>query len=227
MADTLLDDVMELLDKGEGDERILKQILRACQNDEVVSNYERRYVEKLVGQHQDNAVELTPSILPSPVPSVIQSPESISATRTVTSSPTSSTRHSKNTKLFVGVGIGALAILIAVAVSIVVSPATPPVVPSDVSVSTANLSLNTDLPSYQKGDLVSISGKSHISGQVNLSITNPSGLQVWSESISAKNDGRYSTLTIAGGNGWEESGTFTVTSMIGSESTLSTFLFSE
>ncbi len=47
MNDSLLDDVKALLDKDLGDDRILKQICRACENDEVISNYERNYVRKL------------------------------------------------------------------------------------------------------------------------------------------------------------------------------------
>ena len=45
MSDPFFDDVKELLDKGKGDERILKQIFRACENNEVISNYERNYVK--------------------------------------------------------------------------------------------------------------------------------------------------------------------------------------
>ena len=51
MADLLADDVKELLEKKMGDERILKQILRACEHDEVISNYERNYVKRLVEKH--------------------------------------------------------------------------------------------------------------------------------------------------------------------------------
>ena len=47
MSDSLHDDVKELLDGDFGDDRILKQILRACENNEVISNYERTYVKKL------------------------------------------------------------------------------------------------------------------------------------------------------------------------------------
>ena len=38
MTDPLIDDVKALLDKEKGDERILKQIYRACENNEVISN---------------------------------------------------------------------------------------------------------------------------------------------------------------------------------------------
>ena len=51
MTDMLLDDVNSLLDGDFGDDRILKQISRACKNNEVISNYERNYVQKLAEQH--------------------------------------------------------------------------------------------------------------------------------------------------------------------------------
>ena len=40
MTDSLLDDVTSLLEGDFGDDRILKQIARACKNNEVISNYE-------------------------------------------------------------------------------------------------------------------------------------------------------------------------------------------
>jgi hypothetical protein len=40
---------------------------------------------------------------------------------------------------------------------------------------------------------------------------------VWVEQVSVKSDGRYSTLAIAGGPGWENSGTYTVKVDDGSE----------
>ena len=51
MDDSLFDDVNSLLDGDFGDDRILKQIHRACKNNEVISNYERNYVQKLAEQH--------------------------------------------------------------------------------------------------------------------------------------------------------------------------------
>lgn len=51
MADSLLDDVKALLDKDFGDDRILKQICRACEHNEIISNYERNYVKQLAEKH--------------------------------------------------------------------------------------------------------------------------------------------------------------------------------
>ncbi|AFS83466.1 hypothetical protein [Candidatus Nitrosopumilus sediminis] len=59
MTDPLLDDVKALLDKDFGDDRILKQICRACENNEVISNYERNYVRKLAEKHLGKKPEFT------------------------------------------------------------------------------------------------------------------------------------------------------------------------
>ena len=64
MTDSLIDDVKALLNKDFGDDRILKQICRACERDEVISNYERNYVRKLAEKHLGKKPEFTqtPSI---------------------------------------------------------------------------------------------------------------------------------------------------------------------
>ena len=59
--DSLLDDVKALLEKDFGDDRILKQIRRACENNEIISNFERNYVKKLAEKHLGRKSE-TPNI---------------------------------------------------------------------------------------------------------------------------------------------------------------------
>ena len=72
------------------------------------------------------------------------------------------------------------------------------------------LSVQTDLSSYGQNDLISISGVSSNSKLVNLSIKNPNNDLVWAEQISVKNSGKYSTLVISGGNGWDVAGIYTI-----------------
>ena len=79
------------------------------------------------------------------------------------------------------------------------------------------LSVQTDLSSYGQNDLISISGVSSNSKLVNLSIKNPNNDLVWAEQISVKNSGKYSTLVISGGSGWDVSGTYTIETDNGSE----------
>ena len=73
-----------------------------------------------------------------------------------------------------------------------------------------DLSVQTDLSSYSKSDLISINGISQNSNIVNLSILNQNNDLIWAEQVSVKSDGGYSTLAIDDGEGWENSGTYNI-----------------
>ncbi len=114
MSDMLLDDVNSLLDGDFGDDRILKQIARACKNNEVISNYERNYVQKLTEQYlgrkpqtsqkSETTTPETPKIeIPKPQPLLTQT------------SQTTHNSSSKNSKLFLGFGAIAVVIIVAAA----------------------------------------------------------------------------------------------------------------
>jgi hypothetical protein len=222
MTDSLLDDVKALLDKDFGDDRILKQICRACENNEVISNYERNYVEKLAEKHLGRRPEVvqTPVEEKPIIPNVVI-PETISLQKMQTFQPPPQrviSSNSKNSKLMLGIGGVALIAIIAVVASFSdFSNVTNPI--SD------TLSIQTDLSSYDNKDIISISGVSNTSGTVTLSIENKNNELVWTEQVSLKSDGRYSTLAIAGGSGWESSGTYTINVDNGAETKSSTFSF--
>jgi len=226
MNDSLLDDVKALLDKDFGDDRILKQICRACENDEVISNYERNYVRKLAEKHLGRRPEIVQTQLsveekPIVPDVVISEPASVEKIQTFQPPPPHiSSSNSKNSKLMLGIGGVALVIIIAVAVSFSgVSDVTPTNSISD------TLSIQTDLSSYDQKDIISISGVSDTTGTVNLSIENRNNELVWAEQVSLKSDGRYSTLAIAGGPGWEKSGIYTINIDNGVETISNTFTF--
>ena len=129
----------------------------------------------------------------------------------------------KNSKLFLGLGGVALIIIIAAAILLsnnIDSFSSNPESPLNVT-----LSVNTDLNSYTQTDLISINGVSINTKIVNLSIINQNNELVWAEQVSVKNDGRYSTLAIADGSGWEISGTYTLEVENDSEIKSITFLF--
>ena len=232
--DSLLDDVKALLEKDFGDDRILKQIRRACENNEIISNFERNYVKKLAEKYlgrkpdiphiekPETSIEkhVAPDVVIPQTPSV-QKTQTIRRTQPKTSS-------SKNSKLMIGIGVVALIVIIAAAVSFGgisnVSPKTvPPIV--NTPTGTESLMIQTDFSSYNNKDIISINGVSDTSGSVNLSIENQKGELVWTEQLSLKSDGRYSTLAIAGGPGWESSGTYTIKVDNGAETKSSTFSF--
>ena len=230
MTDLLLDDVKALLDKDFGDDRILKQICRACENNEIISNYERNYVGKLAEKHlgkkpefiSSSTIEEKPSIPDVVMPEIqpIQQTQSFQ-----TEVPQVTYSQSKNKKIIFGIGGLALIIIIAAAVSF--SGITSGDITTDTPVNpiSVSLSIQTDLLSYNNKDLISISGVSDTTGTVTLSIENQKGELVWTEQTSLKNDGQFSTLAIAGGSGWESSGTYTIKVDNGKEIKSDTFSF--
>lgn len=209
MTDPLIDDVQALLDKEKGDERILKQIFRACENNEVISNYERNYVRNLAEKYLGRS----PPVEEKPVIPDVVFPNTPTKQKTETvqiTYPQTVKLKSKNTKMLLGIGgvISAIMIIIGVSLSgVSYIEFDDSQIPMD---SSSTLSIKTDLSAYQKGDIISISGTSTESGKLNISIENQDGQLVWSEQISVKSDGRFSTLAIAGGFGWDKSGTFTI-----------------
>jgi hypothetical protein len=118
------------------------------------------------------------------------------------------TSLSVNTKLIISIAIAAAVAIIAI---IGFSAMNQGGVTDSVVSSTPNnpLLINIDQSTYQKADIISISGdtNSH-SKSVELSIENSNGVKIWSESITPKNNGVFSTLIIAGGGGWEDGGDY-------------------
>ena len=214
MTDSLLDDVNSLLDGDFGDDRILKQIARACKNNEVISNYERNYVQKLAEQYLGKKDEIPSSIEPE-IESSIQNQ--------TLQSQVSRSPGLKNPKLILG--FGGVALIIIIAAAILLSNNTDSFSSNSESPLKVTLSVNADLNSYTQTDLISINGVSINTEVVNLSIINQNNELVWAEQLSVKHDGRYSTLAIADGSGWEISGTYTLKVGNGSEIKSITFLF--
>jgi hypothetical protein len=238
MSDPILDDVHALLDKEFGDKRILEQILRAAQNNEVISNFERNYVRKLAEKHLGKKppiekiipekIKQTAPHVAIPTTPTVENPQTV---QTFTAPPKITKSNSKNTQIMLGIGIVVLIGIIITAVSLSGFSDTSPTIksPNQTPKSSKSFSIQTDFPSYQKGDIISISGKTNLSpgNQINLSIANSNDDLVWSEQVNVKKDGVFSTLTFAGGSGWEKTGTFTITAESDSEETKNTFSFTK
>ena len=206
----LLDDVNSLLDGDFGDDRILKQIARACKNNEVISNYERNYVQKLAEQYLGKKPENVPIEKPETplIPDVVIPKIEPSTSSQILESQTSRNSNSKKLKLFLGfAGIGLVAIIAAV---LLVSSNTDSISSDSLPPIKIELSVQSDLSSYSQTDLISINGVSANSKFVNLSIMNSNNELVWAEQVSVKSNGKYSTLAIAGGSGWENSGSYKI-----------------
>ena len=218
MVDTILDDVKELMKLEKGDPKILERIKRAAEQDEVISVYERGYVTNLVEkflrpQYDEPAKEPEIKTESIPVEPKITIPdtkfEKLSESKPVFESKTSP----KTTKIMFGVGAVALAIILVVGVSMSGLPdtsTTTTTTTTTTSTPSSGLAVDADASSYSLGDIISISGSSDTSGDVTLSIINGANQIIWQEVISLKTDGTYSTLSIAGGPGWESAGEYTL-----------------
>ncbi len=229
MSDPILDDVKKLLDAEAGDKSVLEQIKRAAENNEVISNYERNYVAKLIDEHF-KAPELEFESEQEPSMETIQ--EEITTTKEqmakiVEDIPTPTLIESKpqilkNTKILIGGGAAVVAILVAVAIGLSgiqdLGPVDSPI---------TGLTLSSDQLSYNRGDIISISGKSKTSlgNSISLSIENEEAELIWAEDVALKDSGIFSTLAIAGGPGWEKSGTYKLNAEHGSEKKEISFSF--
>ena len=226
MDDSLFDDVNSLLDGDFGDDRILKQIYRACKNNEVISNYERNYVQKLAEQYLGKKAKISTKVPENTTPKipdvVMPTIKPVIQTETIqTSTSNKSNFNIKNSKpLLAFAGIALIIILAAIAFVGNNENSFNPITETKIG-----LSVNSDLSSYSKNDLISINGISDNNFMVNLSIKNQNNVLVWAEQISVKSNGQYSTLAIAGGSGWEKSGTYILQVDDGNERKSITFSF--
>lgn len=185
MADSLEEDIRALLDSGTGDQRILKQILRAAANGELISNRERSYVQSLVEKHSETAPDAEPAKA-AQQPYVVESKPKPDRPR--------------NSRPMVVAGAAA-----AVAVAIAVAAFTAfPAGPGTLVDPEPEYFVGQDSDAYGTGDFVLVEGLSDRSpGEVvRLQILDSKGRQLWSEDVAIRADGSYSALVLAGGDGW-------------------------
>ena len=216
MPDTILDDVIALLLKEKGDKRILEQIKRAAENNEVISVYERNYVTKLKQEFLEKKPGTIPKQSLEPQAQTTGSPKPTPKKVIYTPPPPppepQKRKNPKQMKIIAGAG-GAAALVAILVIGISMSGFNLGNPGSDPSTPASGILLSADEKSYSLGDIISISGKSDSSlgNQVILSIENSNNDLVWTENVNVKSDGGFSTLAIAGGTGWSNSGTYTLT----------------
>ena len=205
---TFLTDLDDLIRYHHGDVKKLREIRDTVRHDNFITTDNKNYVESLITMYLKNQ----------------PFDKSLSSQRPVTkiklqSKPTTSSSDSKsnvavsfspNKKLGVLAGVvAAIAIIVIVGFS---ATNQTDIIDSTVSSITEPLLVNVDQTTYQRADIISISGnsKSASTQSVELSIENTNGVKIWNENINLKNDGKFSTLVIAGGGGWENDGTYTL-----------------
>lgn len=224
MGQFFTDDIEALLKSGHGDYGRLSRIKADFETKKLVTLEDRKYVDGLIAryiqpptqtQRQEKVVK-TPEkrIVPPPPPTNVVETGPPSATM---EKPIEKTRSKRNLK---NVVIGVAAIVFAVLVISIVAMNQDNVglvVPS-------TKALEVDQDSYVKGDIISVSGSAD-STVAKLAINDPDGQEVWTEAAKVKADGKFSTLVIAGGSGWEKAGKYTVTSSAGDKVEKITFDF--
>ncbi len=198
---TELDDLIRF---GYGDVKRLRNIRDTVKHDNFITIEDKKYVESLISTHLRNQPldESEPQI-----------PHKLDTKKPV--SPGGSTfNFSNNKKLGITAGIAAAIALIVVA-GFSIQTMDQIDTPTNSGTTTTldiPLAINTDNASYKKADIISISGslKSASTNSIELSINNASGDKIWNEFVSVKSNGKFSTLVIAGGGGWESNGVYTL-----------------
>jgi len=203
---TFLTDLDDLIRYHHGDVKKLREIRDTVRHDNFITTDNKNYVESLITMYLKNQ----------------PFDKSLSSQRPVTkiklqSKPTTSSSDSKsnvavsfspNKKIGVLAGVvAAIAIIVIVGFS---ATNQTDIIDSTLSSISEPLLVNVDQTTYQRADIISISGnsKSASTQSVELSIENTNGVKIWNENINPKKDGQFSTLVIAGGGGWENDGVY-------------------
>ena len=198
---TELDDLIRF---GHGDLKRLRNIRDTVKHDNFITIEDKKYVESLISTHLRNQP------LDESEPQVTRK---LAPKRSV-STDSSTFNFSNNKKLGITAGIAAAIALIVVAgFSIQTMDQVDTSTNSETMItSNAPLVISADSTSYKKADIISISGslKSPSTNSIELSIENAAGDKIWNEFVNVKNNGKFSTLVIAGGGGWESNGVYTL-----------------
>jgi hypothetical protein len=229
MDSYILEDINNLLSLKKGDASRLNSIKLLCEANEIVSISDRKYIERLVSQYLRKTEPIEPK---APKPKTIPPIESTVSSPSVVEEKTSEAKSvdkvqiseslkseknysisfdlSYNQKILFAIGAIILAVIL-ISVVVIGYYGDQITDDSDVknSITLPGFSLEVDGLSYEAGDIISISGQvSDSSGTVRLSIQNENGVLIWEENVETKKNGDFSTLLIAGGAGWENSGKY-------------------
>ena len=234
MDSFIVEDVNALLKLKKGDTSRLNHIKDLCEAKEIISLSDRKYIERLASQHLSKFEQKKPKSLDKPKftlinESPISTPKTFETDTTkhqtellkkvqITEDVDSKKNLSKtldlrlNKKILLATGAIILAIILIATVGIGYDNTKIPQESDIKSDTSSEFSFETDESSYVTADIISISGKisSSSSGIVRLSIENENGKLIWAENLNIKNDGSFSTLLIAGGTGWKNSGKYTL-----------------
>ena len=208
---TFTTDIDDLIRLDRGDTKRLRNIRDVIKHDNFITAVDKKYVESLISTYLKNQpLDATEVNVKSRT--VVESEDIVKPTGQKTSSVTGSMfSGSNNKKLGILGGIAAVIALVVVVGFSASTDQTNAIISSDIiPTSSQQIIVNVDESSYKNADIISVSGnvKPTNGKSVELSIENTSGDKIWREYIDIKNNGQFSTLIIAAGFGWDDSGTY-------------------
>ena len=207
---TFTTDIDDLIRLDRGDTKRLRNIRDVVKHDNFITSVDKKYVESLISTYLRNQ-PLDGSEVNIKSRTVVELKDNVKPTGRETTSSSSLFSGSNNKKLGILAGVAAaIALVVVVGFSASTDQIDITTVTDIIPSSTPQIIINVDGSSYKTADIISISGsiKSADGKSVELSIENTSGDKIWREYIDIKNNGQFSTLIIAAGFGWDDSGTY-------------------
>ena len=202
---TFITDLNDLIKHNYGDVKKLREIRDTIRHDNFITTNDKKYIESLVDLHLKNQSSDQQS-----------SDQRVNSKIQLQPKPTTDSSYSKNDSVFnfssnkkIGV-FGGIAAAIAIIVIVGFTAINTPTDPTVNSAGGFGLLVNIDQTTYQRADIISISGDVTNDTSVELSIKNVNGIKIWKEIVNTKTGGQFSTLVIAGGGGWEDNGSYTL-----------------
>ena len=203
---TFITDLDDLIRHHHGDVKKLREIRDTIRHDNFITTEDKNYIESLITMHLKNQPLDKSLSRKQPDTKIKLQPKPTLSSPDLKNNFTFSFSSNKKLGILGGVA-AAIAIIVIVGFTAINTP-----IDSIVSSTSSNpLLVNIDQTTYQRADIISISGDTNsYTESVELSIENTSGVKIWKEIINPKNDGQFSTLIIAGGGGWENNGVYTL-----------------
>ena len=203
---TFITDLDDLIRHRHGDVKKLREIRDTVRHDNFITTEDKNYIESLITMHLKNQPLDKSLSRKQPDTKIKLQPKPTLSSPDLKNNFTFNFSSNKKLGILGGVA-AAIAIIVIVGFTAIDTP-----IDSIVSSTTDNpLLVNIDQTTYQRADIISISGDTNsYTKSVELSIENTNGVKIWKEIINPKNDGQFSTLIIAGGGGWENNGVYTL-----------------
>jgi len=203
---TFITDLDDLIRHHHGDVKKLREIRDTVRHDNFITTEDKNYVESLITIHLKNQPLDKSVSRKQPDIKIKLQPKPTLSSPDLKNNFTFNFSSNKKLGILGGVA-AAIAIIVIVGFTAINTP-----IDSTLSSTADNpLLVNIDQTTYQRADIISISGDTNsYTKSVELSIENTNGVKIWKEVINPKNDGQFSTLIIAGGGGWENNGVYTL-----------------